>query len=113
MTSMATRRAARSRMVALVDAPFHPEYPCAHCISSAAVAKVLITELDEDTNISMTSPFAAGVTRRWVPICDYAKEVSNARIWSGVHYRNSIEVGARMGGEIGSYATANFLKPLR
>jgi hypothetical protein len=99
--------------VPLVDAPLHPEYPCAHCISSAAVAKVLVTELGDDANISMTSPFLAGVTRRWVRISDYPKEVANARIWSGVHYRNSTEVGARMGGEIGGYAAANFLKPLR
>ena len=61
----------------------------------------------------MTSPFLPGVTRKWVRVSDYAKEVSNARIWSGVHYRNSVEVGARMGGEIGEYAAANFLKPLR
>jgi hypothetical protein len=99
--------------VPLVDAPLHPEYPCAHCISSAAVAKVLQTELGDDVSLSMTSPFLPGVTRKWVRISDYAKEVSNARIWSGVHYRNSAEVGAKMGGEIGTYASANFLKPLR
>ena len=97
----------------LVEAPLHPEYPCAHCISSAAVATVLRTQLGDDVALSMTSPFAPGVTRHWVKLSDYAKEVSNARIWSGVHYRNSVEVGARMGGEIGEYAAANFLKPLR
>ncbi|TFZ05661.1 phosphatase PAP2 family protein [Ramlibacter henchirensis] len=97
----------------LVDAPLHPEYPCAHCISSAAVAKVLQTELGDESSISMTSPFLPGVTRRWSRFSDYSQEVSNARIWSGVHYRNSAEVGARMGGEIGSYATANFLKHLK
>ena len=97
----------------LVDAPLHPEYPCAHCISSAAVAKVLQTELGDDVSLSMTSPFLPGVTRKWVRVSDYAKEVSNARIWSGVHYRNSAEVGAKMGGEIGTYATANYMKPLR
>ena len=97
----------------LVDAPLHPEYPCAHCITSATVASVLQAELGDDASIAMTSPFLPGVTRRWVKISDYAREVSNARIWSGVHYRNSAEVGARMGTEIASYATANFLKPLR
>lgn len=97
----------------LVDAPLHPEYPCAHCISSAAVAKVLATELGDEVPLSMTSPFVPGVTRRWVRLSDYAKEVSNARIWSGVHYRNSTEVGAKMGEQIGSYAVANYLKPLR
>jgi hypothetical protein len=99
--------------VPLVDAPLHPEYPCAHCISSAAVAKVLQNELGDEVSLTMTSPFLPGVTRKWTRISDYAKEVSNARIWSGVHYRNSAEVGARMGDQIGTYATANYLRPLR
>ena len=97
----------------LVDAPLHPEYPCAHCISSTAVSRVLQTELGNDVSLSMTSPFVPGVTRRWEKLSDYSQEVFNARIWSGVHYRNSAEVGARMGNEIGSYAANNFLKPLR
>jgi hypothetical protein len=29
----------------LVDAPMHPEYPCAHCIVSGAVAGVLVAEI--------------------------------------------------------------------
>ena len=29
----------------LVDTPLHPEYPCAHCITSAAIAAVLEAEL--------------------------------------------------------------------
>jgi hypothetical protein len=32
------------------------------------------------------------------------EEVSNARIWGGIHYRNSTEVGRRMGREIGLLA---------
>jgi hypothetical protein len=77
------------------------------------VAKVLQTELGDEVALSMTSPFVPGVTRRYARISDYAAEVSNARIWSGVHYRNSTQVGVKMGGEIGSYAVANYLKPLK
>jgi hypothetical protein len=38
-------------------------------------------------------------------------EVSNARIGSGVHHRNSTEVGARMGREITAHATKHCLQP--
>jgi len=92
--------------VPLVDTPMHPEYPCAHCITSSAVATVLEAEFGDGEVAVMTSTSTAvpGVTHRWTRIRDYAEEVSNARIWSGVHYRNSTEVARRMGREIGLLA---------
>jgi hypothetical protein len=37
-------------------------------------------------------------------------EVVNARIYDGVHYRASGEVGAAMGRKIGRYAVQDYLK---
>ena len=101
--------------VPLVDTPMHPEYPCAHCISAGAVAAVLESEfgMGRVGPIEMTSPTAPGVTRRWDRIADYVKEVDNARVWGGIHYRNSTEVGERMGREIGRLAVSNGLQPVR
>ncbi len=86
----------------LADTPMHPEYPCAHCITSSAVATVL-KELvgDEVGEIALTSATAPGVTRKWSRISDYADEVRHARIYAGFHYRFSGEVGAEMGRKIG------------
>jgi hypothetical protein len=96
----------------LVDAPAHPEYPCAHCISSASVVTVLQSQLGDDiAGLTMSSPTLPGVTRKWDRLSDVSREVSNARIWSGVHYRNSAEVGARMGKQVADYAVANYLQP--
>jgi hypothetical protein len=96
----------------LVDAPLHPEYPCAHCISSATVVAVLQSQLgDEMPGLTMSSPTLPGVTRQWNRLSDVMQEVSNARIWSGVHYRNSAEVGTRMGQQVATHAVANYLQP--
>lgn len=97
----------------LIETPGHPEYPCAHCISSTAVATVLQKLYGDtiDPPAVMTSPTAPGVTRRWTKVSDYQKEVSNARIWSGVHYRNSTEVGEDMGRRIGETVVANAMTP--
>ena len=96
-----------------VDTPMHPEYPCAHCISAGAVGAVLEAEFGTGrvSPISMTSPTAPGVTRRWERISDYVTEVDNARVWGGIHYRNSTEVGERMGREIGRLVVASVLRP--
>jgi len=95
----------------LVDAPMHPEYPCAHCINAAAVSTVLQALLGEPGTLAMTSPTLPGVERRWTRLADYSAEVSNARIWSGVHYRFSTEVGARMGRAVGEFIVGKVMRP--
>ena len=93
----------------LVDTPLHPEYPCAHCITAGAIGEVLEAQFGkgEVPPITMTSPMAPGVTRRWTRISDYVQEVDNARIWGGIHYRNSTQVGEAMGRKIGALALQN------
>jgi len=97
----------------LIDTPMHPEYPCAHCITSAAVATVLEASFGtgEVATISMSSAATPGVTHTWTRIADYAAEVSDARIWGGVHYRNSTAVGAAVGRKIGELAAREALAP--
>jgi len=96
----------------LGDTPMHPEYPCAHCITSAAVAAVLRGVVGEDVGeIAVTSPTAPGVVRRWTRLDDYRDEVSNARVWAGFHYRFSTEVGKDMGKKIGELTIATQLRP--
>ena len=41
------------------------------------------------------------------------QEVAQARIYEGVHYRNSTEVGTAMGKQIGELAAAKYLGPLK
>ncbi|HEX2827738.1 MAG TPA: vanadium-dependent haloperoxidase [Burkholderiales bacterium] len=97
----------------LIDTPMHPEYPCAHCISSSAVGTVLASVLrDRPISVSMTSPTAPGVTRKWESIEDYMQEVNDARVYAGVHYRFSTRVGADMGRKIGELAVQDYMKPL-
>lgn len=90
--------------------PMHPEYPCAHCITASAVATVLQhvvgNEIDE---ITLTSPTAAGVTRKWTRLQDYSDEVSSARIYAGFHYRFSTEAGKDMGKKIGDLAVTTLM----
>jgi hypothetical protein len=93
----------------------HPEYPCAHCIVSGAVGTVLQAEIGTSPMpiLTTTSYTAKGATRSWTKIGDFMQEVANARIYDGVHYRNSTEVGTAMGKQIGELAAAKYLRPLK
>jgi hypothetical protein len=98
-----------------IDTPMHPEYPCAHCILSSAVGTVLQAEIGTGPmpTLTTTSVTANGVARSWTKIDDFMQEVANARIYDGVHYRNSTEVGTAMGKQIGELVVAKYLRPLK
>ncbi|WP_235885244.1 vanadium-dependent haloperoxidase [Bradyrhizobium frederickii] len=97
----------------LGETPLHPEYPCAHCIVSAAVSTVLGSIAgDEVGELTMTSPTAPGVTRKWTKLQDYSDEVANSRIYAGFHYRFSTEVGKDMGRKIGDFTVGTQLRGL-
>jgi hypothetical protein len=97
----------------LTATPMHPEYPCAHCTFQGSAASVLRAAFgDAVPRFTMTSTTASGVTRSFERLSDYVADVINARVYEGVHYRTSGEVGADMGRKIGEYAVQNYLKPL-
>lgn len=98
----------------LIATPMHPEYPCAHCISDSSMAAVLSAFYgDAIPTVKLTTPTEPGVTRSFSKLSDIGTEIINARIYDGVHYRTSGEVGAEMGRQIGEYVMQNFLKPVR
>ena len=86
-----------------IDTPMHPEYPCAHCILSASLGAVLRAEIGDGPapKLSSSSSTASGAIRTWNTVDDFMQEVALARIYDGVHYRNSTEVGTAMGLKVG------------
>ena len=81
--------------------------------SPSTVGTVLQAEVGSGTrcrSLTTSSPTAKGPTRNWTKIDDFVQEVSVARIYDGVHYRNSTEVGSAMGKQIGGLAAAKLLR---
>ena len=66
------------------NTPMHPEYPCAHCISSAAVASVIEALLGsaDIPEVAMTSTTAPGITHRWTKCVGLCR-----RGFAGAHLR--------------------------
>jgi hypothetical protein len=89
-----------------IDTPMHPEYPCAHCIVSASLGAVLEAEIGSGPSPTLrsASSTAGGAVRTWSSVGDFTQEVALARIYDGVHYRNSTEIGTAMGRKIGELA---------
>jgi hypothetical protein len=98
-----------------IDTPMHPEYPCAHCIVSASLGAVLAAEIGAGPTprLSSASPTAGGAVRTWTSVDEFTKEVAQARIYDGVHYRTSTEVGVAMGKKIGELTAKSVPKATR
>ncbi len=103
------------RWLPLIDVPLHPEYPSAHSILAATVGSLLEAETAGAAMPPLTtsSPTAGGATRRWTQVDAFVREVGEARVLEGVHFRTSVEVGEAMGRRIGALAAARWLAPAR
>lgn len=86
----------------LIATPLNPEYPCGNCIVATLVTALIRADLGHEPlpTLSTTSNTLPGVTRHWARTEDIVQEMSNARVYDGVHFRNSTEVGNRMGEQI-------------
>lgn len=99
----------------LIATPNHPEYPCAHCSGTAAMAAVLKSE------VGAAPPGGVRVASRSIPnsivqvvptLDEWVKEVSASRTYGGVHYRFSNEAGEELGRKVAEMALANVMRPL-
>lgn len=96
-----------------IETPLHPEYPCAHCIVASTVGTVLQAEIGAGPmpTLTTTSDTANGAARSWSSVDEFVQEVANGRIFDGVHYRTSTEVGNAMGRRVGALAVTRYLRP--
>ena len=92
-----------------VPTPPHPEYPSGHASNSSAMAKVLISEFDDNPGVPIVVT-QSGITRRWTTFSEAVQEVIDARVYSGIHFRNSDEVGARMGRQVAQFVLQHALR---
>jgi hypothetical protein len=96
--------------IGLAGTPPHPEYPAAHGCWTSATARML--ELFNGTNLvhfSLDSTMT-GTTHVFENTDDLRAEIIDARVYGGMHYRNSVEVGARMGESVADWV-AFFFRP--
>jgi hypothetical protein len=75
----------------------HPEYPSAHACWSYAVATALIAYFGTHRIPLVMSSTVTGTTRTYPSLAEPAREVTEARVWAGLHLRRSMIDGAALG----------------
>ncbi len=100
---------------ALNATPMHPEYPSQAAIISGLSVAVLESVFGPTPAIPFTTTdlFDPNLKRPFKSINEMDEEQKNVRVWGGIHFRNSLEVGNDMGKKIAVYLVNNSFKPVR
>ena len=94
--------------------PMHPEYPSQAGINAGAARAVLESVFGTaPEGFVATDIMDARLSRPFVSFAQMALEHEEVRIWGGIHFRNSLQVGDTMGVKIAEHLVANYMKPTR
>src|SRR5262245_10907317 len=89
--------------------PSHPEYPSAHTTVGASVLGFYTVWFGTD-QFPLAFAGNSGVVRYYASVKEIHDEEGNARVWGGMHWRTSTEVGAAVGSRVGKYTATHLLK---
>jgi PAP2 superfamily len=95
----------------LLPTPAHPEYPSGHACFAGATERVLQEFFGDKASFSLTDP-AVKVTRNYQSLSQMGKEVEDARVWGGIHYRTAVAHGSELGHHVADYGLKNHLRPV-
>ncbi len=99
----------------LINTPNFPEYPPGHADISGATSHMLALffATDEVTfQIASTNPNAQQKTRTFTRFSDAESEVIDARVYVGIHYRNSDRVTRAQGLRVANWVFKNYFRPI-
>ena len=97
----------------LITAPCFPSYPSAHGTLSSAGAEVL-ERLYGPTrhDITLTTAAVPHVTLRYTKIKRIVEDISDARVYGGIHFRFDQDAGEQPGTAVGRYVVQHYLRPV-
>jgi PAP2 superfamily len=91
--------------------PSHPEYPAAHTTVGGSVLAFYTVWFGTD-QFPLAVQGNGGAVRYYSSVKEIQAEEGNARVWGGMHWRHSTEVGTAVGRRVGRYTATHLLEPL-
>jgi len=89
--------------------PPHPEYPSGHSTVSGAAAFILEAAFGDNTPFTVTSDVRQG-TRSFSSFSAATAEIADARVFGGIHYRNSCVQGNAVGRAVADYVLSHAMR---
>jgi hypothetical protein len=99
----------------LINTPNFPEYPSGHADISGAVSHMLRLYFGSDElnfQMTTTNALAPQKTRTFARFSQAEREVINARVYVGIHYRNSDTTAAAQGRRVANWVFKHYMRPV-
>jgi hypothetical protein len=100
----------------LLTTPTHPEYPAAHGCLSAAFSDTMAAAIGRH-HLDITIPGATNggttltTSRVYNTVGQIQREIVDARVWGGLHFRNSVEQGEKLGNDVAAWDLDHAFQP--
>jgi hypothetical protein len=96
----------------LITTPCFPSYPSAHGTLSNAAREVMEKIYgDGPFSITLSTPALPGMTLHYSTLEEITDDISDARVYGGIHFRTDQDAGALLGTRIGDYIYNHNLRP--
>jgi len=102
----------------LLVTPNHPEYPGAHPCGTGAQAEVYAAALGTRHIAVKIHGSAGGTPNNWAAtetfkhVSDLQRQIVDARVWAGLHYRGSGDAGLVLARKVSHWALRRYFQPV-
>jgi hypothetical protein len=99
----------------LINTPNFPEYPSGHADISGGISHMLRLYFGKDEltfQMTTTNALAPQKTRTFTRFSEAEREVINARVYVGFHYRNSDTTAAAQGRRVANWVFRHYMRPV-
>ncbi|MGN6618114.1 MAG: vanadium-dependent haloperoxidase, partial [Ilyomonas sp.] len=85
-----------------IQTPPVPEYTSGHAVISAAAAEIMTHYFGDNVSYTDTSELEFGIPNRsFTSVREAAKEAGMSRVYGGIHYKHSCDIGNEQGVKVG------------
>jgi hypothetical protein len=85
----------------LFNTPGHPEFPSAHAVNGAAIARMLTDVFGDNFHFTLNTYDYLGLpARSYNSFYDMGKEMADSRVFAGIHYQASCDKGRWLGEKV-------------
>lgn len=97
----------------LITTPCFPSYPSNHASGSSASLEMMRRLYGEaGHDLTLENPALPGVVLHYTALHQILADVSDARVYGGIHFRFDQEAGDRLGREVATFVEKNYLRPI-
>lgn len=96
----------------LIHTPPNSDYPSGGAVGGGNLQTLMAAFRGDSKAPLVWVNTALSMTRSWSTPEAMGQELANSRVWSGVHFRNSVDVGYRLGQKVAEEILATQLRPL-